>query len=400
MPIFEYEGKKYRVNDSDVANFSKDYPDAISLIEKDGKKYRVKSSDYSSFLKEFSGNEVVEQAKENKNAQINALNNTPTQTQSEQTNPINTQIQTKQDLETAGKPTDIADSETPMTDEDKAELFNQMNRSIYTGRLSNQAVNTRIDNLQRGSVNTLWGRESEGLEFNSEKGDFEKTYTTPYGNTYTDKKEADEETKLYNKTTADMSVSAQLRRLYDKLDALKKDEARRAKEIDEEADEYRNRFGLAGKIMGYEYNNDTQLSDREKGQLRVAIRQTEEAIKDLEEQRDREKGVDVGFWRGFGRVVGDARTWDFGMSDVRDAITMVRSNGAIGENSSPEDKKAYNAMMEAIATKQDIEGKYGGNQDFWYRAGTMAGYMPSFMLDFALTGGGFESINAFGKLGT
>lgn len=37
------------------------------------------------------------------------------------------------------------------------------------------------------------------------------------------------------------------------------------------------------------------MSDKENSTLDVAIRQTEELIKDLEEQKDREQGVDVGF---------------------------------------------------------------------------------------------------------
>lgn len=52
MPIFEYEGKKYNVNEEHIENFINDFPNATTILERDGKKYRVKSSDYSSFLSE------------------------------------------------------------------------------------------------------------------------------------------------------------------------------------------------------------------------------------------------------------------------------------------------------------------------------------------------------------
>lgn len=54
-------------------------------------------------------------------------------------------------------------------------------------------------------------------------------------------------------------------------------------------------------------------------------------------------------------------------------------------------------MMGAIHEKQQAEERYSGNADFWNRAGVMTGYMPSFMLDFVLTGGGFNGLSSFSK---
>ena len=143
-----------------------------------------------------------------------------------------------------------------------------------------------------------------------------------------------------------------------------------------------------------------QQSDRENSALDVAIRETEELIKNLEEQRDRENGVDVGFWRGFGRTVGDVRTWDFGMGDMRDALTMVNAEDLQGENATEGEKEAYQSMMGAIHEREKADEMYGGNAGFWNRAGVMTGYMPSFMLDFILTGGGYSGLNAAGRAST
>ena len=98
----------------------------------------------------------------------------------------------------------------------------------------------------------------------------------------------------------------------------------------------------------------------------------------------------MGFWRGFGRIAGDFRTWDFGMSDLSDAMTMMHADQLTDENATEGERAAYNEMMGAIYNKEQAEQAYGGNASFWNRAGVMTGYMPSFMLDFVITGGGFD----------
>ena len=137
----------------------------------------------------------------------------------------------------------------------------------------------------------------------------------------------------------------------------------------------------------------------------MAIRQTQEQLKTLQEQQDRDNGVDVGFWRGFGRAAGDIRSWDFGIGDMKDALTMLRaSDDKHGLPPTDQEKEANQEMLKAIHENQQTEAMYGGNASFWNRAGMMTGYMPSFMVDFALTGGGFEGINlatrAAGKAAT
>lgn len=53
MPIFEFDGKKYDVEDRYMNDFSKAFPDATSVFERDNKRYRVKASDYGSFMKYY-----------------------------------------------------------------------------------------------------------------------------------------------------------------------------------------------------------------------------------------------------------------------------------------------------------------------------------------------------------
>lgn len=245
------------------------------------------------------------------------------------------------------------------------------------------------------------GQTAEGkMQFNPESGKLEKTYITPLGNRYTSKGLADMESFRYRQA-ADMSVNGQLRRAMLKLAELQEKREASAKRVHEqwEEDTKKNTAPL-GFLLAADTYVPRQMSDKENSTLDVAIRQTEELIKDLEEQKDREQGIDVGFWRGFGRVAGDFRTWDFGMSDMRDALTMMNADDLKGENATEGEREAYNEMMGALYNKGQAEQMYGGNAGFWNRAGMMTGHMPAFMLDFGITGGGFKGINVLSKAGT
>ena len=196
------------------------------------------------------------------------------------------------------------------------------------------------------------------------------------------------------KAPEDILLSGQLRRARTKLDELQAKRNQRAIEVHDETTEFnkKNLNALGRLFVGGDIYVAKQQSDPEKNALDVAIRQTEELIKDLEEQQDRENGVDVGFWRGFGRVAGDVRSWDRGMSNAKDAITMLNADRLVDKNATEGERAAYNDMMEAIYNKEQAEQAYGGNASFWNRAGVMTGHMPSFMLDFAMTGG-FKGLN-------
>jgi N12 class adenine-specific DNA methylase len=197
---------------------------------------------------------------------------------------------------------------------------------------------------------------------------------------------------------ADMSIGGQLRKANLRLQELKAKQEERASEVHKEwAEETENNKAPLAAILGAATYTPRQQSDKENRALSVAIRETEELIKNLEEQKDRENGVDVGFWRGFGRTMGDVRTWDFGMGDMRDAFTMMNADELKKENATEGEREAHDAMMGAIHEKQQAEERYSGNADFWNRAGVMTGYMPSFMLDFVLTGGGFNGLSSFSK---
>ena len=304
------------------------------------------------------------------------------------------------EVETPAIPT----GETPLTEQDKIRFSAGIEQMKRRTQQSMDEFNERMETMREYHENAPLGggQTAEGrMMFNPQSGKVEKTYITPLGNRYTSKGLADMESFRYRQA-ADMSVSGQLRRARLKLAELQAKRNERANEVHDEATEFNNTklTGLGRLLVGGDIYVAKQQSDPEKNALNVAIRQTEELIKDLEEQQDREQGEDVGFWRGFGRIAGDFRTWDFGMSDLSDAMTMMHADQLVDENATEGEREAYNEMMGALYNKEQAEQAYGGNASFWNRAGVMTGYMPSFMLDFVITGGGFEGISLLSKGGT
>lgn len=283
------------------------------------------------------------------------------------------------------------------TEQEKAEMIASTNRMMQNVETQIQDANERVDNIQEYGLNPGLQTKEGKMQFNPENGKLEKTYITPLGNKTTSKPLADIESFWYRQA-ADMSIGGQLRKANLRLQELKAKQAERASEVHKEwvEETEKNKAPLAA-ILGAATYTPRQQSDKENSALRVAIRETEELIKNLEEQKDRENGVDVGFWRGFGRTMGDVRTWDFGMGDMADAMTMMNADKFKGDNATEGERESYDMMMGAIHEKQQAEERYGGNADFWNRAGVMTGYMPSFILDFILTGGGFNGLSTFSK---
>lgn len=257
--------------------------------------------------------------------------------------------------------------------------------------------NERMDNLQEYGKRFAGGQTvSGGLRFNPGTKKMERTYLTPTGERTFNKAAADAVSREY-RDAVDMTVGGQIRRAQNRLQELKDKAAARVQELHEKwKQDYENNDAPLAAVLAADTYVPSIQSDQTYRALQAAIRQTEEQIKTLGEQQDREAGKDVGFWRGFGRVAGDIRTWDFGIGDMMDAMTMM--NAADPKRPQTEQEKAANQeMMRAIHENQQTEAMYGGNASFWNRAGMMTGYMPSFMLDFAMTGGGFDAINVATK---
>lgn len=297
----------------------------------------------------------------------------------------------------------IEDKPWQPTEQEKIAISRQLNQVQAQTDAMFAETRERMENVSE------YYRGNRGLGFqtvegkpvlNPETGKMEKTYLTPTGDRTTSKTAADMSTFNFRQAmaSADMSVGAQIRRAEAELAELKrKYEDSKGRVHGEWADDYKKNDAPLAAVLAANTYVPRQMSDKENSALRVAIRQREEQLKDLYEERDRQIGKDVGFWRGFGRVVSDSRTWDFGTGDLMDAMTMLNIDKYSAPDATEGEKQAGQEMLKAIHDKQQVEEMYGGNASFWNRAGVMTGYMPSFMLDFALTGGGYEVINVAGK---
>lgn len=262
---------------------------------------------------------------------------------------------------------------------------------------------------------TEYYRNSNGLDSKAveskpvvdpKTGKLNKTYVTPTGERTTNRAVADMATYNHRQAmaAADMSVGAQIRRAQAELEELHRKANKRGKAVAEASNDENSGF-FSKVVSGMQMAHGTPLSagtgralneDQEFKMLSTAIRQKEEQLKNLIEERDRQAGKDVGFWRGFGRVAGDQRTWDFGVGDLSDAMNLKNSDKAVTAG----EKKAAQEMLKSAYDKEQTEQMYGDNASFWNRAGIMTGYMPSFMLDFAMTGGGFDILNMASKAAT
>lgn len=289
------------------------------------------------------------------------------------------------------------------TEQQKIAMSRQINRVQARTNAAFDETRERLENVSEYYHNnpTPGFQTVEGKpEFNPETGKLEKTYLTPTGDLITNKNVADLATFNYRQAiaAADMSVGAQIRRAEAELAELRKQlEESSSRVLDEWAEDYKMNDAPLAAILAANTYVPRQTTDKENSALRVAIRQREEQLKNLYEERDRKIGKDVGFWRGFGRVISDGRTWDFGTGDLLDAMTMLNADQYSAPNATEGEKRAGQAMMRAVYDAQQTEQMFGENASFWNRAGVMTGYMPSFMVDFALTGGGYEVIDVVGK---
>ena len=248
------------------------------------------------------------------------------------------------------------------------------------------------------NLSTFNKTKDNGLQFNPSTGKLERSYSTPNGNTTTDRHLADMESSQY---ASNMTVSGQLRQAQRKLDELKRMKQERASEVhDETADFIDSKLtGFGQALIGGNFYVSKQMSDPEKNTLDAAILETEEQIKILEREIDRQNNKRVGFWRGFTDITGDINTWDFGLGDAKHALTLL-DVGKDYPHKSDGTKQAEQELLESVYKKQQAQQSYGQNDNFWFRAGTMTGHMPAFMIDFAVTGGGFDGINALSKAAT
>lgn len=235
------------------------------------------------------------------------------------------------------------------------------------------------------------------VRYNPYKGEVEQTYIAPNGTVTADKREAERETRAYNDYVDNTTIAGQLRRAGRDLTELHRKREMRVKAIHEKWKESqeKNNAPLAV-LLGSNTYSPTIESDPEYRALTAAIHSAEERVRTLQHESDRQGGKDVGFWRGFGEVVSDLKTWDFGYSDFMDAMTRLDADDDTNPHriaKSDDVKRSEQIMMEQTREADDAAAEYGDNESFFYRAGVMLAEMLPFMLDFAVMVGSSSGIS-------
>ena len=254
------------------------------------------------------------------------------------------------------------------------DAFNSNTRSL-TDRAKNMAEYMRHGESLTGTV------AKRGVNINPNSGNLEQTYLTPTGVATRDENAAKQISYAYRRATGNLTIAGQLRNEQSKLKELS--EKRRKLGVELKNAPVKIEGGFFANL-GYNKALVDQAAVANNDDIKaldLAIRQSEERISKLQRQSEEKGGKDIGFWRGFGDVVTDLKTWDMGISNAQDAATML--NISKKKESGDKISEAEESALESIYDNQNTPDV----DNFWFKAGTMTGEMLPFMLDFAMMGG-------------
>lgn len=388
MPIYKVNGKTYDIPEEKVARFETAYPDAVVGIYDGGtgKEYEMPVSKVDKFKKTFpewsysrpaaSGTSSGEGQEADSAGMAAVTDNVGTSGDERESTSGNKE---------EWKPTPI--QKALMTGGIQASMA-RFDAKVDEGK---RHLEEMAQYTNSGAAMTGGQVRDAGVAMDTGTGEAVKRYQTPTGELTTDRVGAEREASAYREAVSNMTVAGQLRRAGRDLEDLQRKREARVKEIHDKwaADQERNTAPLAA-VLGAQTYTPSIEADTEYRALTVAIHQAEKRIQALQHESDRQEGKDVGFWRGFGEVVGDIKTWDFGYSDLLDAMTMLDATSKPSPNrpaKTDTQKEAEQTMLEQTYETQQAQSTYGQNDSFWNRAGVMTGEMLPFMLDFAIMGG-------------
>ena len=384
MPIYKANGKIYDIPENIVSAFEAKYPDAtVDVYDGDtGKGYEIPVSKVSKFKEQYP-KWSYEQSSIAKG-----------------TEQLYTAEELQKDRPVA--PNDVTSEDRPVAQKlweptlmDKSVMYGSIQSSLNRFNAQGEARLARMQNTvdfyKRGG-GLPGGQPVKGdMQYNPESGKMDQTYLTPTGTSTTDRFAAERETKAYNDYVDNMTVAGQLRRAgRDFKDLYRKREARVKAIHDKWAEDQEKNTAPLATVLGSQTYVPSIQSDPEYRALTSAIHQAEKRVQILQHESDRQDGKDVGYWRGFGEIVGDIKTWDFGYSGLLDSMTMLDATSEPSRNRPAKTDAQHNAeqiMLEQAYEAQQVQAAYGKNDSFWHRAGVMTGEMLPFMLDFALMGG-------------
>ena len=157
--------------------------------------------------------------------------------------------------------------------------------------------------------------------------------------------------------------------------------------------DYADSNGAALGMTVQEYLN----LDEDYKNLSTALEQAKKSEKVSDNARDARTG-DSGFWRGVVDGLTDANAWTMGVLDIQGMMPMMRLKRKLENGEQLTDTEQ--ALAQQMANNTAISEEYADKQGSWYNVGSIASQSLPFMLQFAMTGGGFGTLTRAGtKLG-
>ena len=157
--------------------------------------------------------------------------------------------------------------------------------------------------------------------------------------------------------------------------------------------DYADSNGAALGMTVQEYLN----LDEDYKNLSTALEQAKKSEKVSDNARDARTG-DSGFWRGVVDGLTDANAWTMGVLDIQGMMPMMRLKRKLDNGEQLTDTEQ--ALAQQMANNTAISEEYADKQGSWYNVGNIASQSLPFMLQFAMTGGGFGTLTRAGtKLG-
>ncbi|MDD7725198.1 MAG: hypothetical protein PUJ24_05995, partial [Bacteroidales bacterium] len=157
--------------------------------------------------------------------------------------------------------------------------------------------------------------------------------------------------------------------------------------------DYADSNGAALGMTVQEYLN----LDEDYKNLSTALEQLKKSEKVSDNARDARTG-DSGFWRGIADGLTDANAWTMGALDIQGLMPMMRLKRKL--DNGEQLTETEQALAQQMANNSAINEEYADKQGSWYNVGNIASQSLPFMLQFAMTGGGFGTLTRVGtKLG-
>lgn len=286
----------------------------------------------------------------------------------------------------------------------------QMQRTL--GQMQ-QRMSQRADAIVEG--NKPFGSH-KGVQYNPTTQKFEDVYYTKTGEAVGSESARQASNAEIDAAMRQPTVSEELQAAYDERDRLEGEIERRNKEIKEKNKERREKAWEQYKnskdgrrmiaLYGEEHVRNMPLGsymsgrgdidpyrDDELKMLNVAKNKNNEIIGVLEREKN-----NPNFFQTLGKTLFSFDTWDLGLNDITNSITLMRygntkQGGKAGE--------AQEAMMRNTLALQEAQARYSDNDTFWQRAGEITGNAIPFVVEFMATGGGFSGISkATTKIGS